>query len=78
MACSERDGVAVRRVGGEEFVFDEQHFIKLGGGKFAGQRRDAFADDDGGQTALRFRGDLLGRGQRLEAGLVPLSLRAAR
>ena len=69
----QRDRVAVRRVRGEQFVLDEQNFIELGRRKFAGQRRDAFADDDGSETALRFRGNLLRRGQRLKAGLVPLS-----
>ena len=72
MACCKRDGVAVRRVRGEQIVLDKQDFIELGCREFTGQRRDAFADDHGGQAALRFRGDLLRRSQRFKAGLVPL------
>ena len=59
-------------------MLDEQNFVEFVGGEFVGQRRDALADDHGGEVALRLRGDLLRRGQRFKAGLVPVCLRAAR
>ena len=61
----ERKRISVRRVRGEQIVFDKQHFIKLCCGKLARQPRDTFANDSGSQAALGFVRNLLGRRQCL-------------
>ena len=53
-------------------MLDQQYFVEFGGGEFVGQCGDAFADDHGREAAAGLRGNLLRRGQRFKAGLVPL------
>ena len=64
---------AVGRVLREQIVLDEEHFVELIAGEFVGERRDAFADDDGRKRSFGLLGDLLRGGQSLEADFVPLA-----
>ena len=64
---------SVGRVFFEQVVLDEKNFVELIGGEFVGERRDAFADDDGRERAFGLLRDLLRGGQSFKADFVPLA-----
>jgi hypothetical protein len=64
---------SVGRVFIQEIVFDEKYFVELKSGYFVSQRRDAFAEDYGGERAFGLLHDLLRGGESLEADFVPLA-----
>jgi hypothetical protein len=55
-------------------MFHVEHFVELLRCEFVRKSGDAFADDEAGEAAASFRGDLLRCGECLEAGPVPLAI----
>src|ERR1700734_3114875 len=64
---------SVRRVFFQQVVFDQEDFVELIRRDFISERRDAFADDYGGERTLRLLHDLLRGGESLEAHFVPIA-----
>src|SRR5579872_995865 len=67
----ESDAVAVGRIVFEQIIFDQQNFGDVLGRKIVGESGDAFANDERGDGAVRVFRDVLGGGERFEAGVVP-------